>query len=151
MAFPAAGRIIAPSPASCCPVRKPFVHVRLNEPRGGSIRFTRATRTGDGGLEETNLPCPVHFLRAFVAVLGLLLGDGGSHLRREPLFRLYTLHMKLSKSNHDPSINVLSFGQVKVWMEISRQDNVFPLLSSFYSVITTKCILQFHTVFSEGN
>lgn len=46
-----------------------------------------------------------------------------------------------------PSINVLSFGKVKMLMEVSRQDSVFLLLPSFYSVFTTECILQFHPMF----
>lgn len=136
-----------PSPASCCPVRKPFMYCWMNLMEGpfGSLGLCRG-----GGCHNQKKPatmCPVYFM----AVIGLVLGDGNSHSRRATFFGFRLFICSYLNQITTPSINVLSFGKVKVWMEACRQDSAFSLLPLFYRVSLPHGILQFYTVFLEGN
>lgn len=144
MAFSVAGRI---APKSCLLLSsQKALHVLLDEPDGGSIRFTWAVQgRGMPQLEETSHH--VHFM----AVIGLVLGDGNSHSRRATFFGFRLFICSYLNQITTPSINVLSFGKVKVWMEACRQDSAFSLLPLFYRVSLPHGILQFYTVFLEGN
>lgn len=120
-----------PSPASCCWVRKPL-HVRLNEPHGGSIRFPCWRMMPQ--LLEINFLVPVCLMGACVAIIGLVPGDGSSpwgkpwksHFSGSRLFTWSYLNQITA-----PSISVPSFGKLKVWMEVSRQVVYFPFFHHF--------------------
>lgn len=92
MTFPIAERITAPKPCVLLPSQK-TLHVRKasGEPPMEGPSGSLGPRWGVmTQLEEANflVPCVRDGCGAFMAVLGLLLGDGGSHSRKEPLFQL---------------------------------------------------------------